>query len=306
MTVDRRRIVTGLASTSLIGLPVGSLAQITPAAGTQLDDAARRPRAIARFVPERYDDLIWENDRVAHRIYGPALQAAEPPSGSGIDVWVKSVRWPFMDRQIASRAYHVDRGEGLDYYSVGQSRGAGGLGVWHDNKLWTSRNFARHEITQSGGDSARFAVEYAPWPVDVVRRVWERREVSLALGSSFTQLTSTLWSDTTDPLVVGLGIARRKIGSDAGSLIQEADAGLMAFQEPADQEHGSLGIALRTDPRRVLSFAQDADNHLMLISVTPGQPFTFAMGSFWDRGLDFHSQAAWLDHVRQEPAIAPW
>lgn len=301
MIGDRRQVLTGLAGASLIGFPRASAAQTVQSAVPPLDGAARRPRAIARFVPERYDDLIWENDRVAYRIYGPALQAAEPPSGSGVDVWVKSVRWPFMDRQIASGAYHVDRGEGLDYYSVGQSRGAGGLGIWHDNKLWTSRNFARHEIIESGGDRARFGVEYAPWPVDVVRQVWEHREVSLALGSSFTRVTSTLWSDTPDPLVVGLGIARRKIANDVGSLVQDGEAGLMAFQEPSDPAHGSLGIALRVDPAKVLGYARDADNHLMLLSVSPGEPFTYAMGSFWDRGLDFSTQADWLDHVREQP-----
>ena len=47
--------------------------------------AEQAPRASVRFAPYRYDDLLWENDRTAHRIYGPALQAHEPPSSSGID-----------------------------------------------------------------------------------------------------------------------------------------------------------------------------------------------------------------------------
>ncbi len=303
MTTDRRRILTGLAGASLLSLPRVGMAQTAAPMPLPLDEEARLPRAIARFVPERYDDLIWENDRVAHRIYGPALQAAEPPSGSGIDVWAKRVRWPFMDRQIASGAYHVDRGEGLDYYSVGQSRGAGGLGVWHDNKLWTSRNFARHEILESGGDIARFAVDYAPWPVDVGRRVWERREFRLELGSSFTRITSTLMSDRPEPLLVGLGIARRKTPTGSGTLVQDAASGLMVYQEPADDAHGSLGLALLTDPGKVAGFAQDADNHLMLVSVSPGEPFIYEMGSAWDRGLDFSRPEDWLAHVRQRAPI---
>ena len=32
-------------------------------------------RVQARNVPERMDDFAWENDRVAYRVYGPALQA---------------------------------------------------------------------------------------------------------------------------------------------------------------------------------------------------------------------------------------
>src|SRR3546814_14882618 len=98
-----------------------------------------------------YDDLLWENDRVAHRIYGHALEAAEPPSGSGIDSWGKNVRWPFADRQLRSGDQHSYRGEGLDFYNVGMTRGAGGLGIWHDNKLLTSRNYVRHRILSASG-----------------------------------------------------------------------------------------------------------------------------------------------------------
>ncbi len=31
-------------------------------------------RVYGRFVRERFDDFAWENDRVAHRVYGPALE----------------------------------------------------------------------------------------------------------------------------------------------------------------------------------------------------------------------------------------
>ena len=47
--------------------------------------------AQAKYIPKRMDEIAWENDRIAHRIYGPAL-AMKEPTGSGIDVWVKSVR----------------------------------------------------------------------------------------------------------------------------------------------------------------------------------------------------------------------
>src|SRR5579864_7030341 len=64
------------------------------------DAAGQKPRATVMLAHYRYDDILWENDRTAHRIYGLALEAAEPPSSSGIDAWGKNVRWPFMDRQL--------------------------------------------------------------------------------------------------------------------------------------------------------------------------------------------------------------
>ena len=260
----------------------------------------RRPRAVARFAPDRLDDLLWENDRVAHRIYGPTLEAREAPSGSGIDVWAKRVRYPFMDRQLKFPNYHVDRGEGLDYYDVGRGRGAGGLGIWYDNKLWTSRNFSTYQIEKTGGDEARFSVTYRPWPVDVVRTVSETREFSLPLGSNFTRMTSTLTSNSDAPLIVAIGISKRSNDNGRGFVTRDAAHGRLMFWEPENPEHGSLGIALAVDPATVEGFTEDADNYLILVRVTPGQPFTYYMGSAWDRGLDFATRSAWEDFVANQ------
>lgn len=277
-------------------------------AQTAASAAARTPAAVARFAPERFDDLLWENDRVAHRIYGPALEAQEPPSGSGVDVWAKRVRYPFMDRLIASGRYHTDQGDGLDFYDVHASRGAGGLGIWYDNKLWTSRNFHAWRIDETGGATARFSVDYAPWPVDVQRRVWETRAFELPMGTNFTRMTSTLQSDTAEPLIVGVGISKRKNATGSGTVTRDAAAGRLSFREPSDPDHGSLGIAILADPAMVVGFTEDADNYLILLRVTPGRPFVYYMGAGWDRGLDFPTAEAWDAYVAaQHPdfAVAP-
>ena len=138
----------------------------------------REPQAHVELAPYRYDDVLWENDRTAHRIYGHALEAFEPPSGSGIDAWGKSVRWPYMARQLHSGDQHAEHGEGLDFYDVRTARGAGGLGIWYDNKLWTSRNYRNVRILNPGPKVASFEVTYAPWPVDVVRTVSETRSTT--------------------------------------------------------------------------------------------------------------------------------
>ena len=195
---------------------VPALAQAEPvpppivAPTTKPDAAGQTPRATVSVARYRYDDILWENDRTAHRIYGQALEVAEPPSSSGIDAWGKNVRWPFMERQLRSGDQHGYHGEGLDYYDVGTTRGAGGLGIWHDNKLWVSRNWKSVEILSNGPEVASFKVSYAPWPVNVERKVWESRTFTLPLGTNFTRLISTIDSDRPEPLVVGIGITRRK------------------------------------------------------------------------------------------------
>ena len=263
--------------------------------------ADRTARAAVTVADYRYDDLMWENDRTAHRIYGHALEAAEPPSGSGIDSWGKKVVWPYMDRQLRTRDYHSDLGEGLDFYNVGQGRGAGGLGIWHDNKLWTSRNYKTHRVLKNGPDVADFEVNYAPWPVDVARRAWETRRFTLPLGTHFTRMVSTISSDRPEPLLVGIGIGKKTTGS-GGDLTVDREKGLLSWWGPDDPVRGRMAVALRVDPAMIAEVRQDADNHLVLLRVTPGQPFVYYSGSAWSRGQGgFTDRAAWDAHAAAEP-----
>jgi pectinesterase len=55
-------------------------------------------KVFARYVPERLDDFAWENDKIGHRTYGPALAAPDESKtgkeifvASGLDVWCKRV-----------------------------------------------------------------------------------------------------------------------------------------------------------------------------------------------------------------------
>ncbi|MCJ2182874.1 DUF4861 domain-containing protein [Novosphingobium sp. 1949] len=260
------------------------------------------PRAVAQVAAYRYDDLLWENDRTAHRIYARPLEAAEPPSGSGIDSWGKNVARPFADRQLRTGDQHRTHGEGLDFYNVGTSRGAGGLGIWYDNKLWTSRNYVRSRILQTGGQVADFEVDYAPWPVDVARRVWETRRFTLPLGTHFTRMVSTLRSDSSAPLVVGIGIGKHTTGGGHGELTIDRERGMISWWGPQDGDHGRMAIAIRVDPKQLAQIREDASNYLILLNVTPGMPFVYYSASAWSEGQDhFTTRSAWDAYVRGEP-----
>lgn len=262
--------------------------------------AERIPRATVRFAPDRFDDILWENDRAAFRLYGPTLEKREPPSGSGIDAWAKAVRWPFMDRQLKTGTYHNDQGEGLDYYNVRQTRGVGGLGIWHDSKLWVSRNYKTYQILKNGPEAAIFRVDYAPWPVDVGRKAWETRTITLPMVSNLNRMVSTIGSDSSEPLIVGIGLGKNATVQGRGTLFTDRARGIMSYWEPADPDHGSMGTAVIVDPSSIIDFAADADNNLVLVRVTPGKPFVYYAGSAWDRGLDFKSRAEWEAYLKAQ------
>jgi hypothetical protein len=295
-----RLALTG-AFVLLTGIAVaqeGSPPKLPPVATPLPPPPDHDARATVMLADYRYDDLLWENDRTAHRIYGHALEAVEPPSGSGIDSWGKNVPWRFTDCQLRSGDQHSYHGEGLDFYNVGTGRGAGGLGIWYDNKLWTSRNYTRYRILRNGPDAADFAVDYAPWPVGLDRRVWETRRFTLPLGTQFTRMVSTLSSDKPGALTVGIGIGRHTIGSSEGALTVDRAHGVLSFWSAEDGEHGRMAIALKVDPAMIVDIRNDADNYLVLLKVMPGKPFVYYSGSAWDKGVGgFRTRAAWDRYV---------
>jgi hypothetical protein len=266
----------------------------------------RTPKAAVSIADYRYGDVLWENDRTAHRIYSRTLEAAEPPSTSGIDVWGKGVRWPYMERQLKTGDQHGNHGEGLDFYNVGIFRGAGGLGIWYDNKLWTSRNYSAARILQNGPDVAKFEVDYAPWPVDVVRKVWETRHFALPVGTNFTRLISTIRSDSAEPLIVGIGITKNPTGNGKAEYTVDRTHGRFVWWGPEEPGKGRMGVAVMVDPAMIVDTRDDAGDHLILVKVTPGKPFVYYIGGAWSLGLDFPDAAKWKAYVAaQNPDFDP-
>ena len=288
-------------------LASGSAPAAAPAPLRPATAAEKKARAAVVHADYRFDDLLWENDRTAHRIYGRRLEANEPPSSSGIDAWGKKVRWPYMDRQLRTGDQHKDQGEGLDFYNVGTGRGAGGLGIWHDNKLWVSRNYHGYRIAIAGPDVADFSVDYAPWPVDVVRNVRETRRFTLPAGTNFTRMVSRLDSNRPGTLIVGIGISKRATSSTAlGAIDKDAENARMSWWGPTDPQKGAMAVAILVDPRAFAGFAEDSENYLILVRVRPGRPFVYYMGSAWSQGPDFRTRESWQSHVEsQRPVFVP-
>ena len=122
-------------------------------------------KVYGRFVRERHDDFAWENDVVAHRMYGPDLEIwkKDPLTSSGVDVWVKRVPKLVVNEWYMTDDYHQDHGEGADFYAVGKSRGCGGLGIWSGGKLHVSKNFIGSRVLANGPIRLMFELSYAAW-----------------------------------------------------------------------------------------------------------------------------------------------
>ncbi|WP_229262831.1 glycoside hydrolase family 88 protein [Duganella radicis] len=249
----------------------------------------------ARFVPERLDDFAWESDRTAHRVYGPAIikDPKEHLISSGVDVWVKKVRTPVIDKWYKRGEYHHDEGEGLDYYSVGQSRGCGGTTIVADGKLHNSSNFTKYKVLADGPLRSVFELTYAGWDAGHGRTVSEVKRFSIDAGSNMTRVETRFASNRKAPLQVGVGIVQREgngqYATDAG--------GWASYWEPAHGEDGSTGCGVIL-PGSAQGFEVIDRQQLTLGTAQPGQPFVYYFGAGWSKSGDFVDADAWQAYVR--------
>lgn len=247
-------------------------------------------RCHGRHVPERLDDVAWENDKVAFRLYGPALAATPGEvSGSGIDVWSKRVSRPILDTWYARGDYHADHGEGLDAYKVGTSRGCGGTGVLVDGRLHAAGVYATQRVLATGPLRVVFEVGYAPYPAGGAT-VSETKRISLDRGSAFFRVDTRVAFQGATTITFAAGLARRK-----GEEPPAQGPGWVATMEPAAR-HGRIATALLLPQ----GHAQiEADQALLTRTVNSGDTLTHWAGAGWDRA-GTPDLAAWAAAVRQQ------
>ncbi|HUP60663.1 MAG TPA: DUF4861 family protein [Thermoanaerobaculia bacterium] len=245
-------------------------------------------RVYGRFNRERFDDFAWENDRVAHRMYGAALETwqREPLTSSTVDVWLKRTRRLVINDWYMVDDYHRDNGEGADFYSAGKSRGCGGSGLWRDGKLVVSKNFRQSRVLANGPIRLVFELEYPVWDATFVRS--ETKRITLDAGQNFNRFESRYDADGETAYAAGL----KK--EPAANIRVERTAGWARTWGPVAKDNGQFGCAVVLDPATIADAVEVEGNQL----VVARQPARYWVGSGWDRG-DFRTVAD-FDHAVEE------
>ncbi len=291
--------------------------------------------ACGKYYPERVDDIAWENDLVAFRAYGPALQA-NGERAFGYDVWTKyNTTEPVVEARYASElnpetkekiaelkqtdpaaadelyksvSYHVDHGNGLDCYKVGPTLGGGTAALMVGDTIVYPYCYKEYEILDNG--PLRFTVKlvYNPFTVKADTSVVETRLVSLDAGSHLNK-TVVSYANLSAPQTVITGTV---LHEPDGAVVADAAAGYYTYVDPTDNVNNNngkifVGAAFPAPVKeaKVVLFPEKeknelrggADGHVIAISdYAQDSEYVYYWGSAWSKA-DIQTPEAWNEYM---------
>lgn len=302
---------------------------VRPKGVARLTIVPGKPRPVKTWVcgrqyPERVDDIAWENDRGAYRLYGPALQR-NGERAFGNDVWVKNTPDLVVEQryqlELSNHAavealrkagntaaadsleelttYHFDHGYGLDCYKVGPSLGCGAPALMDGDKIVFPYSYVNYEILDNG--PLRFTValtyETKEFHGDFVT---EHRLLSLDKGSNFNR--QTVWYEgATKPIDIASGVVIHNEDTTSVAF----DNRIVAYADPTDNPAAQnfqiyVGVLFPYDKAEQLRVpneggANGIHGHALLVrrGVQPGERVTYYWGSAWSK-YDCRNVLEWM------------
>lgn len=262
-------------------------------------NAQEGDKVMARYVPERADDFVWENDLVAYRAYGKALEGN--PTSPGFDVWVKKAGKLVADEWYKGAMedpdyYHHDHG-GKDCYKVAVSLGGGASSpVVNGQIAYPPTNYRDYRIIEDTPEKVVFELVYPAWAAGEDSVALTKR-ITVTPGTQFCK-AEDIYAGTFDSLTVAAGIIRHEVlGSSAG------DNFVVIWEKASDQsiepEEGQLGLAVYMPDADKAELESIGGHALVFKTITPGQPITYWFGSCWSRGDRIATSEAWNAYVQE-------
>ena len=285
-------------------------------------------KACGRCYPERMDDMAWENDLVAFRAYGPALQA-KGERGFGYDLFTKyNTTEPMLEAMYAKeldketlakiaelkktdpkaaaelsreRSYHIDHGYGMDCYAVGPTLGAGVAALMVNDTIIYPWCYKNQEILDNGPLRFTVKLEFTPLTVKGDSTVVETRLITLDAGSHLNK-TAGSYSNLKETLPIVAGIV---LHEPDGAVVADAANGYITYVDPTTgPDNGKIFMgaavpAVVKDAKTVLFSEKEkkernnADGHVLAVSdYEPGSEYVYYWGFAWDKA-DIKTADAW-------------
>jgi hypothetical protein len=250
-------------------------------------------KTYGRYVPERKDDFAWENDKIAFRMYGKELEKTPKEMAYGMDVWVKSTDRMVINERYKRGKYHEDLGDGMDYYHVGFTLGAGNIAPMIKDSIYYDGTYARYKVLDNGPLRTSFQLEYNEWNAAGMK-LRATKTITLDAGTHFNKVEVVYSGDTMASLPLVVGIIKRK---EQGTMLLDELNGAMAYWEPLHGPDGITGVgSFLLEPAAAVKVT--ATQLLMQTSTPKGKPIVYYTGAAWNKAGVFTNASTWVSHVQ--------
>ena len=264
--------------------------------------APKEQKVMARFVPERADDFVFENNLIAGRFYGKALEGN--PTSPGLDIWVKLPGRLVADEWYAKALedpgyYHHDHG-GKDCYKVAVSLGGGASAPLIDGKLcYPVTNYRSWDIVENNRKKVVFTLHYPQWEAAEGVKVALDKTVTVVPDTYFCAVEDVYTFEGTDTLAIAAGMnIHAALETVEKQLVQPGRVAIWehASDQTYEPEDGMLGVGVVMPDADGTSLSEDGTHLLVWKYVTSGQPVRYSFGSCWSKG-DIKTAQDWFETV---------
>ena len=245
-----------------------------------------KAKTSARFVPERKDDFAWENDLAAYRMYGPAL--AKENASNGVDFWAKRTSELVVDKRYNDelknkKSYHIDFGDGLDFYKVAHTLGCGGISPYASDSLWVGNQFSKYKVIENGPLRSVFVLSYDSIKVS---KNFYKEEITITVNAgSLLNKAVVKFIGAPQKMELAGGIF---LHDGKGNLKLDAKNGTAAYAEDATSEakvpsgRNYVGVCIPTKANTARKIGTHA---LVLSDYKVGDSFTYYFGGGWSKWI---------------------
>lgn len=248
-------------------------------------------KVFGRFVPERYDDFAWENNKIAFRMYGKALEKVPNQNAWGMDAWSKRTPKMVINEWYKLDNYHNDNGDGLDFFHVGSSMGAGDILPFINGKFTYLGNFTQSKIIDNGPIRFTFEVTY-PEVTKEGYQISAVKRVSLDAGSQLNKLEVKYHFTGSTTLPVFAGIVHWD-GKGEKSINAKDH---FATYWPQSLPEGVVGTAIWF-PNSTVKIVNQQKHLGAEEQVKSDQIVTFFAGAVWDKAGEITSSQEWNTYL---------
>ena len=249
-----------------------------------------------RFVPERKDDFAWENDFAAYRMYGPALEKENP--SNGVDFWAKKTDELVIDQRYNGelkngKSYHIDWGNGMDFYKVGHALGCGGVAPYAGDSLWVGNRYDSYEVLENGPLRTVFKLTYNKFAVG--GESYKETLVITASAGSLLNKAVVTYEGKTQKMQLATGIF---LHDGKGILKPNAENGIVcyaenSFLEISKEPCGRNYVGVVAPGKEV---KRKGTHAYVLTNYTPGTAMTYYFGAGWNK-WKFPTDEDWFKAV---------